>query len=196
MEIEKIAVIIHKTNDEFCTRLVESLQNLEVPDNYDVEVLPVEGEEKFFAYNYAMNQSDAKYKIYIDEKVVVLEKNILKRLVEIFKSDEKIGIVGVSGAINFSTHGVCLDSAKRCGKVFLTSKKILAEWQNINEDFQEVEAVDGWFMATQYDFSWRYDLFHGTTYADSAKCVELKRRRGGVQDSCSQSRHAVYLVQR
>lgn len=181
MDIEKIAIIIHKTNDEFCTRLIDSIQNLEVPDNYDVEILPVEGDEKFFTYNYAMNQSDAKYKIYIDERVVVLEKNILQRIVKIFKSDEKIGIIGVSGAIELSTHGICLDSAKRCGKIFLTSKKFWVEWQNITEDFQEVETVDGWFMATQYDFEWRHDLFRGTTYADSAQCIELKRQGGGYR---------------
>ena len=178
MGVEKIDIIIHKTNDEFCARLIDSIEKLEIPDNYEVEVLPVEGDEKFFVYDYVMNQRDSKYKIYIDEKVVLLEKDILQRVVEIFQSNENIGIIGVSGAIKLSTHGVCLDSAKRCGKIFLTSKKLLARWQNIDEDFQEVEAVDGWFMATQYDFKWNYELFHGTTYADSAKCIELKRRRG------------------
>ncbi len=181
MDDKKIAVIIHKTNDKFCTRLIDSLQNLEVPDNYDVEILPVEGEEKFFAYDYAMKYSDAKYKIYIDEKVVVLERNILQRIVKNFQSDEKIGIIGVSGAIEFSTHGICLDSAKRCGKIFLTSKKLLAEWSKINEDYQEVEAVDGWFMATQYDFAWRHDLFHGKTYGESAQCIEFKRQGRGYK---------------
>ena len=177
MDARKIAIIIHKTEEELCARLIDSLQNIEVPEDYDVEVLPVEGDEKFFVYDFAMNHSDAKYKIYVDEKILVFDKNILSKLLEIFQSDEKIGIIGVSGAIKISTHGTCIESEQRCGKIFLTQKKILFEWENIDGDFQAVDAVDGWFMATQYDLTWRHDIFHGDTFGDTVQCIEFMRQK-------------------
>ena len=173
--MEKIAIIIHKTAEHYCKQLIESLENLNVPDDYDVEVLPVEGDERFLVYNDTMKKSDAKYKIYIDEKISVLDKNILTKIVETFKSDEKIGVIGLSGAINLSTHGICLDSMNRCGKVFMGNDKKETSWKDIDGDYCEVEAVDGWFIATQYDLDWQHELFHGNYFGEAAQCLEFRR---------------------
>ena len=175
MDEKKIAIIIHKTDENFFSGLLESLEQLEVPEGYDAEVLPVEGEEKFFAYDYAMNQSDAKYKIYIDEKISVRQKNILSDLLKIFQADEKIGVIGTSGAIEISTHGICFDSAKRCGKIFLGANKVAKDWGGVEKDFREVESADEFFIATQKDISWRQDLFK-KSFGVSAQCSEFRRQ--------------------
>lgn len=194
MDDKKFAIIIHKTNDDACNRLIDSLQNVDVPEGYDAEILPVEGDEKFFVYDFAMNQSDAKYKLYLDENVIVQEKNILANLLEIFQSDEKIGIIGVSGAVELSAHGLCWGSIKRCGKFFFDNDKSLVEESNFDVAAQDVDAIDGFFMATQYDLNWRYDLFHENTFGDTAQCIEFRRQGGGVQDSCCLSENGVDMV--
>ena len=176
MNRKKFAFIIHKTDENLCNQLIESIQKIEVPKGYDVDILPVTGDEKFFVYDSAMKQSDARYKIYVDEKVALTYKNVLQDILNIFKLDRKIGIIGVSGAIQFSTHGVCLDSSKRCGKIFIGDNKALTEWGNFEEDYKEVAAVDGWFMATQYDLDWQCDMFTGYSFGDSAQCLEFKRK--------------------
>ena len=173
--MEKIAIIIHKTAEHYCNQLIESLEKLKIPDDYDVEILPVEGDERFSVYNDTMKKSDAKYKIYIDEKISVIDKNILTKIVETFKSDEKIGVIGLSGAINLSTHGVCLDSMNRCGKVFMGNDRKETSWKDIDGDFCEVESVDGWFIATQYDLDWQHELFHGGYFGETAQCLEFRR---------------------
>ena len=71
-----------------------------------------------------MKNTDAKYKIYLDEKAVLLQKNILSKVIETFQADEKIGVIGLSGAIQLSTHGICLQSAKRVGKIFFGTQKV------------------------------------------------------------------------
>ena len=173
---KKIAVIIHKTEEDLYNQLIDSVKKLNVPKGCTLDIVPVEGDEKFAAYNAAMKENDAKFKIYIDEKVTLLDKNILVNILKLFKSDKKIGVIGISGAINISTHGVCLDSAKRCGKVFMGAEKKLVNWGDIKGDYQEVESVDGFLMATQYDIDWREDIFHSNSFGDNAQCLEFRRK--------------------
>lgn len=174
--MEKVAFIIHKTSEHFCKQLIESIEKLHDTKDYEIEILPVEGDERFFAYDTAMKSSDAKYKIYVDERVSLTDKKILSKIIKIFKSDEKIGVIGVSGVTDFSTHGICLESSKRCGKVFMGNDKREVEWAKIDGDFQEVQAVDGWFIATQYDLDWQHEKFHAESFGDSAQCLEFRRK--------------------
>ncbi len=172
MDDKKIAIIVHVTNEKFFQETAESLQTLEVPENFSVDILPVQGEEKFRTYNFAMKDSDAKYKIYLDEKVSVLQKNILSEIVKIFQSDDKIGIIGTSGAIKLATDGICLGSPKHTGKLLYDAEKKLQNFGDSEEEFVEVEAVDEYFVATQYDFSWREDL---KIFSVAAHCLDFKR---------------------
>ena len=106
-----------------------------------------------------MRASDAKYKIYLDERAVVTNRNFIVELLKVFGGDGKIGAVGTSGAIELSTHGVSLNSAKRAAKNFS----------------REVEVLDGFFFATQYDLPWREDLFDDNFFGGEVQCVEFKR---------------------
>ena len=158
MDERKIEIIIHATDEAACQRLIQSLETVVVPENFDAAIQPVTGEEKYFAYDTAMRSSDAKYKIYIDERAVVTNENFLIELLDIFR-DERIGAVGTSGAIELSTHGVSLTSSKRT-----------------DENYRgEVEVADGFFFATQYDLPWRHDLFKDNFFGGQAQSVEFKR---------------------
>lgn len=158
MNTRKFEIIIHATDAAACQRLIQSLQAVNVPEDFDAAIQPVTGDEKYFAYDTAMRSSDAKYKIYIDEHAIINDENFLHELLEIFR-DESIGAVGTSGAVELSTHGVSLTSAKRA-----------------DENFRgEVEIVDGFFFATQYDLPWRVDLFTDNFFGGQAQCVEFKR---------------------
>ena len=174
MDSKKFAIIIHNTDDNVCSNLVKSLKNLSKPKKFDVEILPVEGEGRFSAYQKAMQQSDAKYKLYLDENILLQDKNVLHKLLKIFQADEKVGIIGVSGAIDLSTNGICFKSMKRCGKILVNKDKKPLEWGNIFGITKEVTAVDGWFIATQYDLDWQYEKFLGNSFGDTAQCIEFK----------------------
>ena len=41
--------------------------------------------------------------------------------------------------------------------------------------FQELEAVDGLLIATQYDIPWREDILTGWHMYDTAMCMEMRR---------------------
>ena len=160
MNDKKIAVIISITDDEIAEPLIKSLEEITIPEKFSLEVRqlrPVNGWQ-YGAYDLAMRASDAKYKIYLNERVVVTNKNFLAELIKIFRADKKIGIVGVSGAIELSTHGISLSSAKRTDENYSGA----------------VEVVDSFFMATQYDLPWRTD-FKDNYFGGQAQCVEFKR---------------------
>ena len=102
MDGRKFEVIIHATDAAACQRLIQSLEAVDVPEGYSAAIQPVTGDEKFFAYNAAMQASDAKYKIYLDEQAVVTDANFLHELLKIFR-DESIGAVEVADGIFFAT---------------------------------------------------------------------------------------------
>ena len=176
LDEKKIAFIIHRTDDRACLETMNALTQLDIPDGFEIELFPIADAEKFHAYNLAMNQSDAKYKIYLDEKVTILQKNFLSEIIEIFQAHNETGIIGVSGAVELSTHGICLRSVKRCGKIFTNSDKNFTEWGKMEKKFVEVEAADGWLIATQYDFAWREDIFKDNYFGDTAQCLEFRRK--------------------
>ena len=158
MDERKLEIIVHVTDENLFARLAASLEVVRVPKNLSVEVQPVTGDERFFAYETARLSSDAKYKIYIDERATVTNENFLSELLKVF-SDEQIGLVGTSGAIQLSTHGISLNSFKRTDGNFSG----------------EVDVVDGFFVATQHDLPWRTDLFADNFFGAQAQCVEFKR---------------------
>ncbi|MBR4383055.1 MAG: hypothetical protein IKP64_05805, partial [Selenomonadaceae bacterium] len=112
MDERKLEIIVHVTDENFFAELAASLEKVQVPENFSVEVQPVTGNEKFFAYETARQSSDAKYKIYLDERATITNENFLTELLEIF-SDGQPALVGTSGAIQLSTHGISLHSYKR-----------------------------------------------------------------------------------
>ena len=124
MDNNKIAIFVHGADEKTFREILKNLRTLEIPANFSVAVSNLQGEEKFQAYNVAMKKSDAKYKIYLDKNVVILQRNVLPKVIETFQADEKIAAVSLSGAVQLSTHGICLTSAKRVGKVFCGSEKI------------------------------------------------------------------------
>lgn len=102
MDERKFEIIIHATDERLCRRLIQSLEPVVVPENFSAEVQPVTSDEKIFAYETAMNASDAKYKIYIDERAIVTNENFLVELLEIFR-DNSIGAITIGDGNFFAT---------------------------------------------------------------------------------------------
>lgn len=154
------------------------LQHLDVPRGMSVEVLDVRGAVSMTSgYQAAMEASDAKYKIYMHQDVFVVNKNMLQDLLRIFQSDHRIGMAGVAGAADLA-HGrpVWWESRDQYGKVYT---KLYPE--EIHKDvfgdfagrYKCVAALDGLFLATQYDVTWRSDLFTDWHFYDISQCREF-----------------------
>ncbi|MBB5336842.1 glycosyltransferase [Pectinatus brassicae] len=170
--MKKISFIIYKKNDIKYKKLIISLSFLNIPDNVFVNVVTLTGEGSIASiYNEGINVSkDADYRIYVDENIKILEKNLISKVVGIFDNDSKIGIMGCIGTTAISLTGGFLEKS---GKVKINeNEKIYDEFL---EKYKEVIAVSGVLMVTRGNILWREDLFKGNGFWDIAQCIEYKR---------------------
>ena len=178
MNDKKFAFITCVNSDYWYDECTLYLKSLNVPKNFSVEIIPVRGAKSMTeGYNSAMKNSDAKYKIYLHQDTFVVNKNLMQDLLNIF-TDKEIGAVGVIGCMNLPASGVWWDGLRTYGRVLHACEPesvVDSECDEPQGDYQEVESVDGLFLATQYDLFWREDLFDGWHLYDTSLCKENQR---------------------
>jgi len=125
-----------------------------------------------------MRESNAKYKIYIHQDINILNTRILFDLLEIFESDESIGMVGVVGSADIPESGIFWESSQGLGCIYSgdSSGTILMGYSQ-NETIQgDAMLIDGVFMATQYDLDWREDILDNWHFYDASQSCEFLRK--------------------
>ena len=174
MNDKKIAVIAQcEANGVSAIR--PYLDAIDVPQGYAVELIEVpSGRNVADTYQRAMEQSDAKYKVYLSPGSILLRLNFFEEMLRIFTQDPAIGIIGLIGAKQLSTSGVLVQSMFIKGRlVFSDDTGFFGE--DIEGDMEDVMAVSGDLVATQYDIPWRRDLFHTDCFWAEAQCIEFRR---------------------
>lgn len=167
------------SNDEFQARECQIyIEQLLVPDGYEVEVLVVNGAESMTGgYNEAMNASDAKYKIYLHHDVLMINPSFLYDMLALFQKYPEIGMFGVAGNESIAEDGGMWTDGqwRRTGELLLDCiyEYSYSLFKKVEGDYAEVIALDGLLMATQYDVPWREDLFRGWHYYDASQSVEF-----------------------
>lgn len=176
MNTKKIAFIACVNDREEFAEAEFYLNRLILPEGFEKDIITVEDAPSMTSgYNAAMRSSDAKYKVYIHQDVFIINQRFIFDLLEVFQSDEKIGAFGCIGCDDLPLNARAV-SAWNVGQVYhncIPSKMVRG--QNENKKPILVEAVDGLMIATQYDVSWREDLFDGWDFYDISQCFEMKR---------------------
>lgn len=143
-------------------------KKLTVPDGFIVNSLIVQDASSMTeAYQIGMESSQAKYKIYIHQDVEIVQTDFLQVMVNMFKSDKRIGLAGVVGSKNMPLSAVWWEGTlvgAICDNHTGTMKNYLYEYSG--EKAIEAAAVDGLLMMTQYDIPWRKDLFNKWHFYD------------------------------
>lgn len=176
MDEHKICFIMCVNDDAYAKEAVWYIRHLKLPDGYHIEWQCVKGAMSMAAgYNEAMKKSNARYKVYLHQDVMILETAFIENLLHIFR-DPKVGMVGMVGARKLSRNGE-LHETFCVGKVYMAAAG--ATWCNaMGEDQGEecsVEMIDGLLMATQYDLPWREDLSCGWESYDVLQSQEFIR---------------------
>ncbi|MBB6624733.1 glycosyltransferase family protein [Clostridium gasigenes] len=176
MDDKKIAFIIVVNNELAFEECKFYISNLIVPNGFNVEVIPMRNANGIaFAYNQCMESSTAKYKVYLHQDVYIRNMNFINDLLNIFNLDKDIGLIGMCGAKTLPASGVWWESSITVGRVYEshTGHLSLLEFNKINSNYEEIEAVDGLLIATQYDLKWRDDIFKGWHFYDLSQCLEF-----------------------
>ena len=90
----KVAFITCVNDDDWYSECRLYLEHLVVPDGMSVEFHPIRSAASMCAgYNQGMMASDAKYKVYLHQDTLVVNKFLIRDLLELF-SNPTIGLVG------------------------------------------------------------------------------------------------------
>ncbi len=177
---KKIAFISCVNDDEMYDECVRYLKHLEMPHGFSADLVPVHGAPSMAAgYETARLEVRARYKIYLHQDILLTEKNIIARLLEIFQKSPDIGLIGFAGCRLLPFDGVWWNSKDCYGKIWqirdFESMEYVA-YQPVPQEGIEVEALDGMFLATNKEVPWRKDLFRDWHFYDISAALEYRRR--------------------
>lgn len=167
---------MYKKNEVNNENLLRSLSRVNIPDGYEVEIITVSDEENLAAaYNQALEVSEAKYNIYIRDAVYIENINFIKDILDIFSEQPDVGMIGVSGTESFAATTKKWNSIRNYGQVLDNNTDELRSWQQPVNKYHEVQILDDYLIATQYDIPWREDIFTRNAFVVEAQCIEFKR---------------------
>lgn len=175
--MSEICFIICTNDPVYADECVYYINQLIVPDGYHIDILTVEDAKSMTSgYNEAMQHSKAKYKVYLHHDTFIVYPHFLRDILRIFQSDGEIGMIGVIGAPRIPENGIMWDE-KRYGMIYEQHIYETVMLSNpCTHPLEEVEAIDGLLMATQYDIAWREDLFDKWDFYDCSQSMEFIRR--------------------
>ena len=103
----KICFIICVNNDFFYRECVKYIRWLELPEGMELEILEIRDAKSMASgYQRGMEQSNAKYKVYMHQDVFIINKYFIYDIVSIFKSQGKVGLIGLIGSVKVPRNGV------------------------------------------------------------------------------------------
>lgn len=178
MNNEKICFISCVNDERLYDECLVYINSLDIPKDFSIETLALRGANSIAsAYNKAIREVDAKYKVYLHQDTFIINKNFIYDILDIFNNNIDVGMIGVAGVKDVPVNGVWWDSDNRVGKVYdsHTGKMDIYEFNDFEGYFDEVMAIDGLIMITQYDLLWREDKFDGWHFYDLSQSIEFKQ---------------------
>lgn len=175
---KKICFITLVNDEKTYEKALFHIKQLNIPKGYTVEILSIKNVKNMTkGYNQGMSRSDAKYKVYLHQDVLIINKDFIKDFLTIFKKYPTIGLMGVAGSKTIPANGIWWESPHRYGQVYdsHTGKMMLLRFNNVEDEYEKVKAIDGLMMITQYDIPWREDIFDGWHFYDTSQSIEFER---------------------
>lgn len=183
MNERKICFILCVNHEVFFEECCFYLNRLFVPEGYELEIQAVRNAHSMTSgYNQAMKETDAKYKVFLHQDVFIINRYFITDILEIFASDEQIGMIGMVGCEKMAGDGVMWHS-RRCGNVYGSDVPLPDipvreyRYQLTGDGYHTVEAVDGFLMAVNCEIPWREDIFDGWDFYDVSQSFEYRRQQ-------------------
>lgn len=170
--------IICTNNKQYLDECTVYISLLEIPEGYTIDLITIEGANSIAeAYNAAMQASPAKYKIYLHHDTMILNRYFLYNILKIFKSDDDIGMIGMGGNVHLEEDALLsFDLERYVGYNYNRSlERYISNRIEDGDYIYDVEAIDGFIMATQYDIPWREDIFDAWDFYDLSQSMEFHR---------------------
>ncbi len=177
VNMHKIEIIAAVNNEAYWEECVRYIRRLKVPEGYELSCRGIRGASSMpEAYNQGLKDSDAKYKIYIHQDTFLIRPDLLQQLIAIFTAHPDIGMVGVIGNSEWRRDAVVM-KARATGRTMGwngTCQNDINAQEGSGSGLWDVAAIDGMFMATQYDIPWREDILKGWDFYDCSQSMEFR----------------------
>lgn len=179
MDEKKFCFIICYNQELYLRECLLYLEQLHIPDGFSMDLLTIEDAPSMTeGYQAAMEESDAKYKIYMHQDVFILYPYFLDSLYSIFQAYTQIGMVGMAGTPVFPDDYM-MWSGKLIGNICSRDLEP-SDYNNYRYELRHglyaVDAIDGLLMATAYDLPWRTDLLDGWDFYDVSQSFEFRKK--------------------
>lgn len=188
MDPHKISFVTCINDEVLFKRCRSYLDELIIPPGYTVEFQEIRGAKGMAsAYNQAIQQSNAKYKVYLHQDTFILNRNLIEDFLNFFVTYPKVGLMGVVGGTRLPKTGIWFEAGLHSfGKVreyrsagiwlplpyWNRRKERVVRFRPVAKPYQPVLVVDGLLMITQYDIPWRTDLYDSFLYYEGPQCLE------------------------
>lgn len=182
MNTHEIDFIMCVNDMQYCEECIRYIRNLNIPENYSIDIISIQNADSMAqGYNAGMREGNGKYKVYLHQDTFIRNRNFLYDILEIFKSDASIGMIGVVGAVRLPTDAYCYYQVD-VGVVSVYSG-LYTElavhdhqlYQDEKRPYISVKAIDGLIMITQEDIPWREDILDGWDFYDVSQSLEMYR---------------------
>ena len=106
-DAKKIAFISCVNDEEMYAECVRYLKHLDLPQGVSAELVPVHGAPSMAAgYEAARRASSAQYKVYMHQDILLTEKRIIFRLVQILLEEPEVRLIGLTVCRHMLSDGV------------------------------------------------------------------------------------------
>lgn len=182
----KIVFLTRVNNERQYEECVLYINSLEIPYGFQVETFGIRNAETFVdAYDEGCKLTDAKYKVYIHENTLIINKSFIKNIVDIFQHNESVGLIGITGMKKFM---LSCEAVEQVGQVYdnHSGTMELVKYNNIIEEYEIVEAIDDFLMASQTDISWNDKIDKDDNFYNVSYCMKLKKKGFEIVVPCAE----------
>jgi acetyltransferase-like isoleucine patch superfamily enzyme/glycosyltransferase involved in cell wall biosynthesis len=175
MNPNKVCFIMCVNDERWSEESILYINNLHKPDGIEIEIRVIyEATSMASAYNKAMRESDAQYKVYLHQDLLIINPYFISDIIKIFNMDQSIGLLGVIGAKSLPGNAIWWEGHK-VGRIYdsHTNRMELLSFEQPGSSVDYVEAIDGCIMITQYDIEWNEEVCRGWHYYDISQCIEF-----------------------
>ncbi|MCM3128281.1 glycosyltransferase [Paenibacillus provencensis] len=181
LDSNKICFITCVNDEVLYSESLKYIDALDIPHSVVIEKIAIRNADNMLVgYNQAMKETNAKFKVYLHQDTFIVNKSFITEVMSVFGKNEDLGLIGMIGAKKIPVSCKWWEGKDKYGKVIENSldgtiRKL--EYSEILTDYEEVQAVDGFLMVTQYDILWREDLLDGWHFYDVSQSLEFLHSR-------------------
>lgn len=179
MEQDLICFVILSNDEAAYNNCIHCLDQLVIPIGMRVQYMRgngYDGSKTAVLSQTAMMSSKAKYKIYMTDRVSITNPRFLPTVIDAFRSDETLGILGVMGYSVPPFSDDFWTSAPIGAVTFCKDgKEKNAHYIYDEKNITPAKVLIPPILATQHDVPWR-QMFQGARYAAMSLSLEHQRK--------------------